>query len=229
MVLHDVRENCNGRRPVDRRRPRLHANLRNMSGSSALRTRASQTAAKPKRGAKPKAAASQRSSTYRGESRAAAEAAYHADAAVMARMGYIPTSEDWANGPDHVLEVGYADAPDRAPAVLAALEATKSEAAAKAVVAAKAEATAKAEHAAKFRPTPASPGVIGQHPRWRQLEVPLALRLVLATIGGVIAGVATSLLLGFAFGETPDALILGGFGLLGLLFGVMFGLAGEDL
>ena len=49
---------------------------------------------------------------YRGDTREAAEAAYHADAHVMARMGFAPSSEDWSSVLQEVLTVRYVYAPE---------------------------------------------------------------------------------------------------------------------
>jgi hypothetical protein len=64
----------------------------------------------------------ERSSAYQGTTREAAENAYHADARVMAHMGYAPTLEEWSTVLGRqMLTVTYLYAPERAPAVLEAL------------------------------------------------------------------------------------------------------------
>ena len=175
---------------------------------------------KPRRTTRPKGAAAavaspqQRSSAYRGVSREEAAAAYHVDARVMARMGYVPQSEDWTTQLEQILVVGYVHAPERAPAVLSALEAAEAEVAAKGPSA--------------LVPEPALPAETGRAPRWRPHQMALEVRLALGTLVGTLAGIAIGLVLGVASGEASDGLVLGGFGMLGMVFGLMFGVAGDD-
>jgi hypothetical protein len=63
-----------------------------------------------------------RSLVYRAATREEAERAYHAEARRLAAEGYVPTSEEWSAAlGQQVLTVQYANLPDQAPAVLAAL------------------------------------------------------------------------------------------------------------
>ncbi len=179
-----------------------------MSSSRSLRSTGGRSS-KSKRGAKVAAKARQRVSAYRATTREAATAAYHVDARVMARMGYIPESEDWSTQVEQVLVVGYVEAPERAPAVLKALE------------------EAAAEPAAEVPAVSLPPTIAGQARRWVALELPLEVKLALGALGGVLAGLAVGLLLGVVSGENPNAIILGGFGLLGLLLGSMLGFSAD--
>lgn len=64
----------------------------------------------------------QRSATYRGATRAIAEHAYHAQAQIAARSGFVPVSEEWSNVlGQETLAVSYAYDPKQAPAILEAI------------------------------------------------------------------------------------------------------------
>jgi hypothetical protein len=64
----------------------------------------------------------ERSSVYQGETREEAEAAYHADARVMVKMGYVPASEDWSSEAGQVLTVRYVYAPEQGWGVIERLK-----------------------------------------------------------------------------------------------------------
>lgn len=114
----------------------------------------------------------------------------------MARMGYVPESEDWTTELEQVLVVGYVHAPDRAPAVLEALS--------------RADANQVAD------PPPTAPIEPRAQRRW---QLPIEAKLVLRALIGIVAGIAIGLLVAVAFGRPPDAIILGVFGVLGGLIG----------
>jgi hypothetical protein len=64
----------------------------------------------------------QRSATYRGATREVAQRAYHAQAMVAARSGFVPVSEEWSNVlGQETLAVSYAYDPKQAPAILQAI------------------------------------------------------------------------------------------------------------
>ena len=144
-----------------------------------------------------------RESSYRGLTRAAAAEAYHADALVMARMGYAPTSEEWSTELQHVLLVGYRYAPDEAPAVLSAL----------------------AEARAEPIVDPPSPETLASSLHFRMPSaVPLDAKIGVGALGGLSTGVALCFALGAVANEAPDALTLGAFGIVGLLLGFVLGM-----
>ena len=119
----------------------------------------------------------------------------------MARMGYVPESEDWTTELDQVLVVEYVHAPDRATAVLEAL--------------AREEANPGAD------PPPPAPVNRRGHRSW---ELPPEVKLALGVLSGIVAGIAIGLLAAVISGEPPDAAIIGLFGVLGLVIGTIFGI-----
>ena len=133
--------------------------------------------------------------------------AYHADALVMARMGYVPESEAWSTELEQVLVVGYVHAPERTTAVLEALT--------------QAAADLRA-HPGRALQAPPSP------PSWRAgASEALEAKLVAFALGGAAAGAAICLVLAWVDGESPNALILGVFAVLGLVIGSIAGFDGE--
>lgn len=148
----------------------------------------------------------QRSSTYRGATREAATAAYHADARAMVRMGYAPASEHWSTVLEQVLVVRYVHAPEQAGAVLQALTEVE------------ADPTA----------TTGQPATVERTLLVRVADLyaglPMEVRLPLGALSGIAAGIALCLLAAAISGDSPDAISLVGFGLIGMLFGSMLGI-----
>ena len=163
------------------------------------------------RNRKPKAAGSSeagpepRTSSYQGLTRAAAAKAYHADAIVMARMGFAPTSETWSTELQHVLVVEYRHAPGDTAAVL----------------------TAVAEAESESIVEPPEPVADGRNAWFREWllshPIPLGARIGIGAVAGLSIAIALCLLLGAGAGEAPDTITLGGFGLLGLVLGLIAG------
>jgi hypothetical protein len=143
---------------------------------------------------------------YRGTTRGSAVAAYHADARVMARMGFVPTSEVWSTEVQHVLVVGFVHAPEQTPAVLEALD--------------------QAEVDPVFEPRVSPPMQRGM--RNPMPHLPIEVKLILGALGGIVVGLGICLVLALVTGERPDVVSLGGFGVLGLLTGLMIaGMIGD--
>ena len=145
----------------------------------------------------------ERSSVYQATTRGATLSAYHADARVMARMGFAPVSEDWSTANLQVLTVRYVHAPEQAPAVL--------------------EALAKAEAEVASSP-PESRPPIQQSPLKRAASLYLKARETKVTVGGgvrIASGIALGgflagsifdddpLFFGLAFAATVMGLIAG--------------------
>ncbi len=149
----------------------------------------------------------ERSSAYRGATREAAEAAYHADARVMARMGYTPASEDWSTAREQVLTVRYVHAPEQASAVLEAL----------------AEAETVRSSATFQPPRPVPNRRLGRAAGLYEMQT-LEVKLAVGEIAGIAGGIALWwLLAGPILGDNPILLFLGLFGLgfAGMLIGAM--------
>src|SRR3954468_19441748 len=136
-----------------------------------------------------------RSPSYRGPTPAAAAEAYHADALVMARMGYAPTAEQWSSEMQQVLVVEYIHAPEKAPAVL--------------------EALVKAKGDPVLESPPADPRTsrVGR----LRFSMPLEAKIAAGALGGMATGIALCLVLGAIASEAPDAITLIAFGIIGLV------------
>jgi hypothetical protein len=147
-----------------------------------------------------------RSSVYRGISPEEARAAYYADARVMSRMGYAPDAEEWSTVLEHVLTVRYVFAPSRLPAVLAALDEVESE-----------PANAGPE------PAEAPPSLLRRTIGLGE-RLPLALKLPVGGVAGLLVGLVVCLLVGFVSGDRPDTITLLGFGVIGMVLGSALGL-----
>jgi hypothetical protein len=174
------------------------------SGSRSLPA-ASSRSTKPRAGTEAVGGPPRRSSTYRGTSREAAAAEYHADARVMARMGFVPESETWSTELRQVLEVRYVHRPERTPAVLEALDRPGME----------------------LDDEPVTPDARGRSARPTLPRLPLEIRLLVGALAGIIAGIAICLVLALVSGEAADAISLVGFGIIGLLLGAVFAITRE--
>ena len=176
-----------------------------MSSSATRPLRSQRVRAKKTVKITPTAGVQPRSSAYRGLSREQATAAYHADALVMARMGFVPTSEEWTTDQQQVLVVDYVHAPDQTPAVL--------------------EALAQVVH----DPIVERPALPPMEPSSRRSPflLPLEAKLGLGGLTGLAAGVVLCLLVAAVAGERPDAISLAIFGFLGTLIGAIVGMTGE--
>jgi hypothetical protein len=159
--------------------------------------------------AEPRSGAQQRSSSYRGESREAAAAAYLADARVMARMGYVPESESWSTALEQVLVVGYVHAPERAQFVFEAID--------------QAEAEGTIDPPAPVRtPVPMTRTAA------RMDSLPHAeLKLFVLALIGAVVGTALGFIVATVSGEPAEPLVLGIFGLVGVVIGSIQGLADD--
>ena len=124
-------------------------------------------------------------------------------------MGYAPDSEHWSTVLEQVLVVRYVHAPEQTPAVLEAL--------------AQAEAD---PSIATLQSASVQGSVLERAGRLYGLLPPEA-KLTVGALGGIAAGIALCLLAAFISGDSPDAISLVGFGLLGLLMGSIMGIIGE--
>ncbi len=190
----------------DRRPPTLGvmSSVEAQRGSGARKVRKPR-ASKARSGTTPKVEAQRRTSVYRGATREAAADAYHADAAVMARMGFVPEAEAWSTAEEQVLDVRYVSAPEDAPAVLEALE-----------------------QPGEYPPDVATPASAAVVPGARPGLVPRpVVKLLVRASLGIALGVVLCLVLGTFAGETPDAISLVGFGAIGLFLGSILSIAGD--
>lgn len=124
----------------------------------------------------------------------------------MARMGYAPASEALSTVVEHLIKVDYVHAPERAPAVMAALEQAEAESAAGVIQ--------------------QSPGVRTHRKRLAGLYESMALELKISIGGlaGALLGIGACFLGGLLSGDSPDALSLLGFGVIGLSLGAIKGI-----
>ncbi len=123
----------------------------------------------------------------------------------MARMGFVPQSEDWSTKLEQVLIVGYVHAPQRAPAVLEALAAVEAD--------------------PVVEPPSSLPGETTD--LRHRVPMPFEARLAVGGAAGAIVGVALCLLVATVSGESPEAIFLGVFAVIGLLVGLMIGVVRE--
>lgn len=159
--------------------------------------------------AAPEAATHYRSSVYRGGTREAAAEAYHADARVMAHMGYAPESERWSTVLEQVVVVRYVHAPEQTGAVFEALE----QAAADPIL-------------ETLQLDSMNPGAL-ERIRLEYPLLPLEAKISVGAVVGIGVGIVLCLVVAIVSGDSLDAVSLVGFGLLGLLLGSLTGIIAD--
>jgi hypothetical protein len=120
----------------------------------------------------------------------------------MVRMGYAPAAERFETVVEHVIKVQYEEAPERASAVMEALE------------------------KADVDRATSDPRTIDERSRRERLAAryrgfPLELRLAIGSLSGILLGVAAAVLLALVSGEPAEILPLVAFGTIGLVIGTL--------